>query len=423
MKKYLKILLVLFLVLLIGLVIVTFQNITNSKYVKIVRVGDMNNARANHGAILLNDGRILVFDGFKFIDERNDTIEVFDLKKAKFSLINKDINIIHEKPLLLKNGKVVFFQSNKTTIFEPATNKFLTTKGLIIPRNFFSATLLQNNKILIVGGWKSEERGFEYSAEIYNPDTDKFVLLQNKIKMPVKFQPPLPEYKTILLKDGRVLLFSERHNEIFPIQIFNPNNMQFSTIKDMNILRHHFNTVLLKNGNVLFIGGYDKTGKIVRKTELYNPKNNSFSIATSMNYARQDFNSLLLNNGKVLITGGYDSNNKPVLYSEIYDPNSNIFNLFAMLNLSRKNPKTIQLNNEKVLVYGGYKGDHIVPGIEICDGKKCILEKQKIFERYFYNLIKLNDNACLFTGGGEMSDVQDSYIHTFKDSYLINFKK
>jgi len=54
-----------------------------------------------------------------------------------------------------------------TELYDPATNTWTTQPSLNIGRVRHTATLLQNGKVLVAGGYGAS--GFLVSAEIYTP--------------------------------------------------------------------------------------------------------------------------------------------------------------------------------------------------------------------------------------------------------------
>lgn len=411
----------------------------NKLYINIKQISNMNTSRAFHKSLLLKDGRILIFGGFTSIDGKNDTLEILDLKKNQFKLLSDKFNLISEDPIVLKDGRVVFFQKTKTTIFDPTTNKLYDKKGILVPVDIkngarITTVLLNNGEILVLGPLKALRISSENPVEIFDPITNTFTLLKNKIFIPAKYKEThhysdingfIP-IDCIKLNNGKILAFLKSYykNVGLSVQVFDPNTEKFSIVKGMNLPRDNFKSILLKNGKVLILGGYDDNGKIVKQPELFNPKNNSFSPIPSMLYSRQYFNVLPLKNGNVLIIGGYDENKKDLPYTEIYNLKTNNFEKYVKLNFPRIDAKATELENNKFIVYNGFDPRTetiVVPYIEICNKKNCKYVDNNIFHRYHYDLLKIKDNTYLFTGGGDMISSRDSFIKTLNDAYVIKF--
>ena len=115
---------------------------------------------------------------------------------------------------------------------------------------------------------------------------------------------------------------------------------------------HNGPAVLMKDGNVLVIGGKTK------KSEIYDYKKNKFIFTKGeMNYIRQfGATATKLNNGKVLITGG-DADGKSfdaIPNEEIYDPSTGIFSKISNMCIPRTDHTAILMDNGNILIIGGY---------------------------------------------------------------------
>ena len=149
---------------------------------------------------------------------------------------------------------------------------FSATGSLTVPRQFHTATLLPNGKVLITGGFAAGTGNFAIwaSAELYDP-----------------------------------------------------SNGSFARTGDMTTARDMHSATLLANGKVLIAGGqFQNGGPGQASAELYDPTAGTFSATGSMAIARGFHTATLLNNGKVLIAG----NNYPAIQAaELYDPSAGTF--------------------------------------------------------------------------------------------------
>jgi len=116
--------------------------------------------RYKHDAILLADGRVLIFGGSDSSDWRGQykSAEIFDPKTSEIKPAG-EMNFARFKiegtTVLLKDGKVFIGGGNeRAEVFDPRTNTFTVTEGdLGMPIHFASVTLLNDGRALIVGGY------------------------------------------------------------------------------------------------------------------------------------------------------------------------------------------------------------------------------------------------------------------------------
>src|SRR5438093_620372 len=147
--------------------------------------------------------------------------------------------------------------------------QILGTAQLNTERRGHTATLLQNGKILIVGG---DATG---SAELYDPATQIFSLVSG----------------------------------------------------NLGIARNLHSAVLLNNGQVLIVGGVNAQNAILNSAEIYDPASQSFHVPTNALQIPRALATLrLLPDGKVQVIGG-DSD----FSMEIFDPQDGKFNGVAYL--------------------------------------------------------------------------------------------
>jgi large repetitive protein len=197
---------------------------------------------------------------------------------------------------------------------------FTRTGNLTTTRQWHTATLLTNGRVLITGGntggYVSPPLSFRASAELYDPSFGTF-----------------------------------------------------TAAGEMTTPRSGHTATLLPNGKVLIAGGYSDVNRFgasaLSSAELYDPSSGSFAAMPKMTTARSLHTATLLNNGKVLITGGAPD---PDRGAELFDPLTGTFTSTGDMAVARERHVSVLLPSGKVLIVGGNLcGDGGQPNPELYD--------------------------------------------------------
>jgi hypothetical protein len=287
--------------------------------------GSMSAMRQYHTATLLQTGQVLITGGNTNFTT-SATAELYDPTTGTFSLTTGSMTTARSShtATLLQNGQVLIAGGFNFTngvldsaeIYDPGSGTFFGTGSMQTVRQTATATLLNNGKVLIAGG--SSGSGVFYTiseAELYDPSSGTFTVTGS-------MNTTRADYSATLLSDGRVLViggFIEANAPGFPTtyyastEIYDPSTGQFTANGNLNTARRGHGANQLANGQVLVEGGYSSTG-VLASTEIYDPSTGMSSPAASMNTARYDHGVVLLQNGKVLVMGGIDGGGSSELY-------------------------------------------------------------------------------------------------------------
>lgn len=262
---------------------------------------------------------------------------------------------------LLNNGKVLIaggFVGEENSLasaetFDPMTNSFSQAESMRVARSSHTATLLPNGKVLIAGGFNGN---YLDSAELYDPLTGKFTLTP-------KMTAARSGQVAVLLNNGKVLLaggVGTGWTFLASAEIYDPLSNTFTATGAMTIPRESHTVTLLKDGQVLITGGHQgrrSAMTIYSSCELYNPANGAFSPAGNLIVKRHKHDAVLLADGRVLIVGGSDERDSAGAYrkAEIFNPTNKTFLAINPMNSARYKLQgtTILLKNAKVLIAGG----------------------------------------------------------------------
>jgi hypothetical protein len=146
---------------------------------KISPTGSMSGNRMWHAAARLSDGRVLVVGGQG--DLINLTVaELFDPATGTFGKVAMPTAFSGGTATLLPDGRVLIAggldaagtgdASAAAELFDPKTQTFTATGSVVVPRCANTATLLNDGRVLIVGGKSSNGASTGLaSAELFQP--------------------------------------------------------------------------------------------------------------------------------------------------------------------------------------------------------------------------------------------------------------
>ena len=294
-----------------------------------------------------------------------DTAEVWDpATKESTAVPNMTSARQDQTATLLPDGKILIAGGrnssgaalNTAELFDPIEQRFAPTGNMLQARWGATATLLNNGLVLIAGGCCDIDGNALRRAEVYNPSTKKFQPTGNSMAF-ARF-----DATATLLPSGVVLIAggSPRPGQIFSLreaEIFEPSFAagHFFRTGDLRTARQGATGVLLKNEQVLMIGGWTAGNDPIGQTELYTPGSGAFTYTGNINPGRRYAASAPLFDGRALVVGGYNGPFTAV----IYNPDTATWGLEIVMTEHREAPTATLLTNTgteldgDVLVAGG----------------------------------------------------------------------
>jgi uncharacterized protein (TIGR03437 family) len=331
--------------------------------------------------------------------------------------------------------------------------QFAMTGSMTTPRMGHTATLLENGKVLIAGGYQNVPGGQNCqgslhgplgdlecvtalnSAELYDPNTGTFsptgqmansglghsaTLLPNG-KVLIHwgssaeiYDPSSGLFRSLdgvfaggalatLLNNGKVLINGPWPQALsgFPALLFDPVDETFLPTGDYaGTPGLPGAAALLADGRVL-VGGSIGCCYDVAQTEIYDPRGDRFSVTAPIFTQSNGTTSLLpLNNGKVLAVAGWDVNdaNATPIGAGLYDPSAGTFQTIGNMTMAREDYTATLLPDGIVFIAGG---DFAPSATEVYDPatEQFSATPNMIIARAAHTATLLADGRVLIAGG------------------------
>jgi hypothetical protein len=180
--------------------------------------------------------------------------------------------------------------------FDPATNRFTALPSMAVPREDSQRTvLLKDGRVLIVSG------GASPLIEIFNPATNQFITAGEMLR-------PRGGPSATLLPDGRVLIAAgftlDPFGPSITAELFDPVSGKSQPTGDMRVRRYRHAAVVLPDGRVVLLGGYDPENRALSSIEIYDPRTGTFAVGGNLVEARADMTAHLVPDGRILVVAG-----------------------------------------------------------------------------------------------------------------------
>jgi hypothetical protein len=297
--------------------------LTAGTMVKESSTGAYQTARTGHTETKLANGTVLITGGTNDVDYLQSA-EIYTPSTQTFALTTK----VDQTTLLTKES------------------------DMIAPRTGHTATLLNDGKVLIVGGYNSS---YLNTAELYEPATGVFTTITGTLTTARAY------HTAVLQPDGQVMIAGGYNGSYLnTVEIFNPKLLTFTTIAaTIGDVRAHHTATLMSTLKVLITGGYnnDNNGDYLSTAVIYDPSTLAIQNTNGlMITARSEHTACATSDGKVLIVGG--TNGSPLASAETFDPSTGNFTATASaMTVARDAPTATPMFTGKVLIAGGGNGN------------------------------------------------------------------
>jgi hypothetical protein len=349
-----------------------------------VATADMHEARSGHTATLLKDGTVLVAGGGVA------SAELYDQAAGTWTLTGPLSRArTSHTATLLPNGKVLVLGDaprpsgccigidTSGEIYDPATGEWTSVEPMPSPRTWFTATLLDSGKVLVVGGIDTADE-MVTTAHRYDPETNSWTS--------VGTSGAVFWHTATKLHDGRVLITGGVPDDWLSIPLrtsvlYDPVSGAFVPVGNMEFARAEHTATLLADGSVLVAGGFYKdytslggycVFDTLAFTERFDPSTNSWVKGGMQSVPRMWHASTLLADQSVLLTGGeITAGNCPSIAwstlqsSEVSGASQLTWGHETSMQVPRANHTATLLTNGSVLVTGGVDGNLVLKSAEV----------------------------------------------------------
>jgi N-acetylneuraminic acid mutarotase len=323
--------------------------------------GAMSVARQGATATRLPDGRVLVAGGQRVgsVDVGDvffETAEIFDPKKGVFSVAAAKMATkrAQHAAVTIDGGRVLVVggvggvnSTSTAEIFDPKSATWTSTPPLAHERWGATLTVLSGGRVLLAGGDPGAPGG---SAELFDPALGAW-------KEIAPMSTPRRYHTATLLLNGRVLVTGGQVPDdgskiATSAEIFNPATGVWSKVAPMATARSMHTATRLDDGLVLVAGGVTSAG-ITAAVERYNPAQDAWTKMPILASARAIHTATLLDHGAVLVAGGLDATSSALRSSELFDPETTRWVVNGLLDHARVAHTAEALSDGSVLVAGG----------------------------------------------------------------------
>jgi hypothetical protein len=282
------------------------------------------NARADHGAAVLSDGRVLVFGG----------------RSPSFT------------PWVV------------TELFDPATGAFTNTGEMPVTRSSPAWTGVSGSRIVIAGGETSSARRDEATAVlVWSPETGSWTSPGNLLEVRVG------NSATRLPLDGNFLLvaggdfYLRDPGTVTPVEVFDVDHGTTHAPAGRMVEPRFMHTATrLVDGRIFLAGGLNVfTSQEVSSAELYDAVTETFTPGCTLVSERWAHAAASLPDGRVLLAGGYFAG-RVTGSTELWDPATGTCAATGALHVPRADLRLVALPTGEVLALGGRNDDGVALG-------------------------------------------------------------
>ncbi|MFL5780716.1 MAG: kelch repeat-containing protein [Thermoleophilaceae bacterium] len=269
--------------------------------------GYLSTGRSQAAASVLESGKVILSGGTTLTVQPN--AELYDPATNAWSPGGTLTGRRLHTSTLLGTGKVLVAGGldststalKSTSLYNPVTNAWGTGGLLGTARYFHTATLLEDGSVLVVGGLSGLANSDTLaSAERSSNGVSGWTATGSMAT-------PRSAHTATLLQDGRVLVVGgddASGEEVASAELYDPASGAWTPAASMAKRRAFHTATLLRDGRVLVRGGFSPGEGDLASSEIYNPATDRWSAGPALATPRATHTSTALRDGRVLTAGG-----------------------------------------------------------------------------------------------------------------------
>ncbi|GAA1704240.1 hypothetical protein GCM10009745_59690 [Kribbella yunnanensis] len=336
-----------------------------------------------------------------------------------------------DEAAVLKDGRVMVVGGadgrrtalDDAAIYDPDTNQWSATGGLVTARRSHTTTVLPSGKVLVVGG-ETGALTFPFdglaTAELWDPASESWTETGSLRDARWGHTATLLPNGTVLVAGGAGARTSQSYRSLASAEIFDPETEKWTPTVDMVDQRTSHSAVQLADGRVLVIGGFLATergdGVTLSFCELYDVRTGRWTPTGSLAVPRGSHTATVLADGSVLVTGGWppkvpidwNFQEYSLWSAERFEPATGLWSPDTNLPAGRAQHRAVRLKSGEVLLTGGTEAANVVTGYPstlLYDARLRTWTQVAAMStgRFGFGLLALADGRALAIGGVESS--------------------
>lgn len=273
-----------------------------------------------------------------------------------------------------------------------------------------TATTLPGGGVLVAGGCVADGCG-EASNETFVVSSDGATIVAGP-----SMSVPRDSHTATLLDDGRVVLIGGFPGEglgvLESIEVIDPQSMTGSLQMPLEVARGGHAAVAMISGDVLVVGGWIGSRSYTASAELFEPTTGQVRAVADAPYGADALDAVVLRDGRVLVTGGQVAPGQATEAAATFDPETETWTRVGEMSTARLKHFSIVLSDGRVLVMGGTSDDrNLLSSTEIFDPvANTFTPGPDMFEpRYKFpgGAVMLEDGRVAIAGGGRTTEILD----------------